>query len=110
MSGGHFEYNQYKINEIADEVEQLIYDSGKKKTQKELDKESWRDKDWYEKYPEDLFYYKYPAEVIKEFKKGLNYLRKAAIYTQRIDWLVSGDDGDESFIRRLKEDLSKLKR
>ena len=24
MSGGHFDYNQYKIGYIADEVEQLI--------------------------------------------------------------------------------------
>jgi hypothetical protein len=27
---------------------------------------------------------------------------------QRIDWLLSGDDGEESFIERLKEDLEKL--
>ena len=43
--------------------------------------------------------------MIDEFKKGLDLLRKAAIYTQRIDWLVSGDDGRESFIERLEEDL-----
>jgi hypothetical protein len=27
---------------------------------------------------------------------------------QRIDWLWSGDDGNESFLRRLKDDLQKL--
>jgi len=32
-------------------------------------------------------------------------LRKAAIYAQRIDWLLSGDDGEESFLERLKEEL-----
>ncbi len=108
MSGGHFDYNQYKIQEIADEVEQLIFDNGREKTPQELKQESWRDADWYEKYPEDLYYYKYPDEVIKKFKQGLEYLKKAAIYTQRIDWLVSGDDGEESFIERLNKDLKEL--
>lgn len=32
------------------------------------------------------------------------------IYTQRIDWLLSGDDGEESFHSRLKEELDKLKK
>ena len=36
-------------------------------------------------------------------------LKKATIYAQRIDWLVSGDDGEESFLSRLKEDLEQLK-
>jgi hypothetical protein len=33
----------------------------------------------------------------------------AQIYTQRIDWLVSGDDGEDSFRERLKEDLEEYK-
>lgn len=108
MSGGTFEYNQYKINEIADEVDQLIRNSGRLKTPTELKEESWRDKDWYKRYPEDLYHYKYPDNVIEEFKKGLKYLRLAYIYTQRIDWLIAGDDGDDTFLERLKEDLKKL--
>jgi hypothetical protein len=27
---------------------------------------------------------------------------------QRMDWLLSGDDGSESFVRRLDEDLLEL--
>ena len=27
---------------------------------------------------------------------------------QRMDWLISGDDGEESFLRRIEEDLEKL--
>jgi hypothetical protein len=30
------------------------------------------------------------------------------VYAQRVDWLVSGDDGEESFITRLAEDLKEL--
>lgn len=109
MSGGAFEYGQYKIGYIADEVEQLIRKNGKEKTKEEMKDEGWRDPDWYEKYPEDKFHYKYPDEVIEKFKEGLEILRKAEIYAQRIDWLISGDDGEESFLERLKEDLGKLK-
>jgi hypothetical protein len=108
MSGGHFDYDQYKIGYIADEVEQLIRKNGVKKDADEIKHESWRDPEWYEKYPEDLYHHKYSDETIKEFKKGLEYLRKAQIYTQRIDWLYCGDDGEDSFHERLAEDLKKL--
>ena len=109
MSGGAFDYKQYNISVIADEVEQVIERSGRPKTKEELKDESWgRDGSWYEKYPEDLNHYKYSDEVIVEFKKGLDILRKAYVYAQRIDWLISCDDGEESFHRRLKEDLEKL--
>ena len=109
MSGGAFDYKQYNITMIADEVEQIILNNGRPKTQEELRDESWgRDNSWYEKYPEDLNHYKYPDDVIEEFKKGLDILRKAQVYAQRIDWLVSGDDGEKSFHKRLKEDLDKL--
>ena len=108
MSGGAFEYNQYKIGYIADQIEHEIERNGKPKTKEELKGESWRDPDWYKKYPEDLNHYKYPDEVIEEFKNAVKHLRIAEIYAQRVDWLLSGDDGEESFLRRLKEDLEKL--
>lgn len=30
------------------------------------------------------------------------------VYVQRIDWLASGDDGEDSFHKRLEADLEKL--
>ena len=109
MSGGRFDYNQYKIREIAESIESEIYRSGRKKTKEELREESWRDSSWYDKYPEDLKHYEYPPEVIEEFKTGVKLLKQAAVYAQRIDWLLSGDDGDETFLERLEEDLKEIK-
>lgn len=109
MSGGAFDYQQYNISRIADEIDQLIRKNGAKKTDEELKDERWRDPDWYEKYPEDLFHYKYPEEIIEQFKKAVEYLKIAGVYAQRVDWLISGDDGNETFLRRLEEDLNKLK-
>jgi hypothetical protein len=109
MSGGRFEYNQYKISDIADSIEEEIRNNGRKKTEQELKEERWRNDYWYKKYPEDLYHYKYPDEVIKEFKKGVKLLRKASVYAHRIDWLLSGDDSEETFLERLKSDLEGLK-
>ena len=92
MSGGHFNYKQWEIQNIADEVEQLILTNDSE----ELD-------EWgYHKGSH------FTPETIAEFKKGLTVLRQAYVYAQRIDWLVSGDDGEDSFLRRLKLELEKI--
>ena len=87
MSGGRFEYKQYDMNYIADQIEHEVLTNGKKKTDDELKEEGWRDPDWYKKYPEDLYHYEYPEEVIEKFKEAVIVLRKAAVYAQRVDWL-----------------------
>ena len=88
MSGGFFNYDQYRIDQIREELEKLI--------------ESNNSIDEYG------YARNYPPEIIEKFKEGLLAIKKAYIYAQRIDYLVSGDDGEESFIKRLEEDLSKL--
>jgi hypothetical protein len=108
MSGGQWDYNQDKIGYIADDIEEIIENNGKEKTEEELRDEGWRYPNWYKEYPEDKFHYKYPDDVIEKFKEGVNLLRKAQIYAHRIDWLLSGDDGEESFIKRLNDELDKI--
>jgi len=92
MSGGHFNYGQYTIQQIADEVEQIILDNNK------------TEKNQYG----DTIGYNFSPETIEEFKRGLLILRQAYVYAQRIDWLVSCDDGEDSFHRRLKDGLDGL--
>ena len=48
--------------------------------------------------------------TLLEFKNAIYYLKMAQIYAQRVDWLVSGDDGELSFLQALKYDLAKLER
>lgn len=92
MSGGHFNYDQYKISEIADQIEQLI-----------LNNDSDEKNEWG-----DTIGCHYSPETIEEFKKGLAILKQAYVYAQRIDWLVSGDDDEECFHKRLKHDLGNI--
>jgi len=100
MSGGHFEYMQFHIKNIADTIESVIRKNGEPKEEDDI--YSWDIEN------ESFEHYKYPNNVIKEFKKAVKILKQAEVYAQRIDWLLSGDDGNETFIERLNEELNKL--
>lgn len=104
MSGGAFEYKQYHIREIHETIQSHLERIGKPKSKENL----WNDKEYYEKYPEELNWANESDEVINAYKTAIDLLKKAEVYAQRIDWYISGDDGEESFLRRLKEDLEKL--
>lgn len=106
MSGGTFSYQQYQLQEVIDTIEFKIEKNGRLKTKEELKDEGWtRDSEWYNKYPEDLKHYEYPSEVIEEFKKGVEAIKLAKIYMHEIDYLIAGDTGNESFLKRLKKEL-----
>jgi hypothetical protein len=108
MSGGHWDYIQHRFTDVAEDIDKLVEQNGKPKTKEELKEEYWHGDDWYNKYPEELNHHKYPDEVIEEFKTAVITIGIAQIYIQRIDWLLSGDDGEESFLKRIDEDLEKI--
>lgn len=83
MSGGHFDYAQYKLEYIADEICNLIALNNNPEAE-------------------------YSAETIAKFLEADKTLRLAAVMVQRIDWLVSGDDSEASFHRRWDEDIKSL--
>ena len=89
MSGGHFNYEQYKIDQIADEIEELIESN---------------DSTEQDEYGCDIGRH-YPAEVIERFGEAVDLLRRSALMVKRIDWLVSGDDGADEFIWRWDDEL-----
>ena len=53
--------------------------------------------------------YGYRFETLRQMKRAVKCLRKAAVYAQRIDWLLSGDDSEETFMARLIPDLKAVK-
>ena len=114
MSGGHFGYYQWQINDIVNSIEEYLYGYSLDKENIEYYiKNHWLDEEEKEYIKKNKHTipnsYGYSKETIKEFKKGLAILKKAYIYAQRIDWLLSDDDGEESFHKRLKEELDNLK-
>lgn len=50
----------------------------------------------------------YTKETLQEFRNGIAALKRASVYARRIDWLLSGDDGEDDFHRRLNEELEQL--
>jgi hypothetical protein len=93
MSGGHFDYQQYRIEDIARSIEELI----KSNDDESLNEWGFRRGNGYS------------AETIEKFKTAVDTLRKAAVMAQRVDWLVSGDDGEDSFHHRWDEELKEIK-
>ena len=94
MSGGAFDYQQYRLHDIAERVNEEI--KGNKNRPDWIDPEDWDGQKWSD-------------ETISEFNMAVSLLNVAEVYAQRIDWLLSGDDSEETFHERLKEDLEELK-
>lgn len=91
MSGGHFNYEQWKIANIAGEIECLIEDNSN------LSKDSFG----------ETIGHNFPDEVIEKFKEAAHWLNRSYEMVQRIDWLLSGDDGIESFLERWEKEVRK---
>lgn len=89
MSGGHFEYQQYRIEDIAVEIDEMI----KSNDDKSLN-------EWGQRRGKG-----YPPEIIEKFRMAAHTLRQAAEMAQRVDWLVSGDDGGDCFLRRWEKEV-----
>ena len=91
MSGGYFDYKQYEIDGIIRSIRNVIAknDSNEK----------------------DEFGYvvgkHYSVETIKRLQKAVNTLERAATMAQRVDYLLEGDDSEESFHERWDEELNR---
>jgi hypothetical protein len=92
MSGGHWNYSQSHIRDIADDLGELIHTN------------DFKGKD---RYGNNISSH-YSPETIAEFEKAVKALKTAYVYAQRIDWLLSGDDGEDSFHKRLQAQLKEL--
>lgn len=85
MSGGYFDYKQYVLEDIADQIECEVENRSVQRTNE------WND--IMEPYPEDILL------LMKETSKKLQEL--VPIITA-IDYLIEGDYGIESFRNKIK--------
>ena len=89
MGGGRFEYRQIQIWDIAQEIKEIIDNN-------------------HNQSPDEFGYTigrNFSPKTIEKFIEAYDILIQAYLYVQRIDWLVSGDDSEDSFHERLKEDI-----
>lgn len=92
MSGGRFQHQQYSIWQIAEEIQHVI-DVNDDETLTE----------WGDRRRRG-----YPPAVIDRFHEAVRALKIAYTYAQRVDWLLSSDDSEESFLERLDDELGKI--
>jgi len=83
MSGGHFDYNQYRINDAVERLEKDLSDP--------------------ESYANSM-----DQDIRESLTLCLLRLKEASIRLHRADWLLSGDDGEESYRKRLAADLEAM--
>ena len=86
MSGGYFDYVQHRISGSADELEGYI-------SRCELG-----GVDMYGNKIEQ------PPAVLARLRDCEQTLRRASAMLHRVDYLISGDDSDLSFLRRWSEE------
>ena len=72
MSGGHFDYNQYRMSSIEDEISRLIESNNVEEQ---------------DQYGYSL-HYSFSPETLLKFEEAVQILRRARVMVQRIDWLV----------------------
>ena len=86
MSGGHFNgngYIYYQVNQFADELENDIENNNK---------------------PDEYGYAPaFNEEVISYLKSKLPEIRKMSEIMRAMDYLYSGDHGEDSFLRVVQE-------
>lgn len=104
MSGGHFDYKQYQIDQIIEGIEEHLELMGKERE----DVDNPYRREYYSEYPEARIYPVESEEVQERMRHAIRALKIAKIYAQRVDWYLSGDDGEESFLERLDRELHKL--
>lgn len=64
----------------------------------------------YDHYPNNADVLELTDKTIETMKEAYKQIRIAEIYAMRIDWMMSGDDGEDSFRERIKEDLAEFKK
>ena len=64
----------------------------------------------YARYPDEADVLELSDETINAMKESYRQIRITEIYATRVDWMMSGDDSEESFRERVKEDLAEFEK
>lgn len=64
----------------------------------------------YDRYPNEADVLELSDEAINAMKEAYRQIRIAEIYAERVDWMMSGDDSEECFRERIKEDLAEFEK
>ena len=102
MSGGALEYQYFKVEQLADDIEREFVNDGKYKdkdwsTGKEIELDRLVDSNAHQR-----------PIILREIKQLVDDLRSCSKRAKELEWYMSGDTGASSYLSRLK-DLGFLK-
>lgn len=80
MSGGHFEYIQFRFLDPIEELETIVKNNGD-----------------------------YSQESINKIKECIEYLKLSSIYLNRIDLVLSGDCSEENLSKDINYEINNIK-
>lgn len=101
MSGGHYQYKYYYIQELADDIEREFANNGK-----------YMAPDWSRPNPEahKIEYDhlegandKQRKQTLTEVKSLITDLRNCAKRAKDFEWFMSGDTGVETYLKIIKK-------
>lgn len=106
MSGGHWNYIQHRFDEVIEDLTTAIERNGQKK---EFDEMSAYERGMIDSYPEYGYYERHSEAVLAKFKEARLAIAIAQEHIQRMDWYISGDDSEESYLRLVDENINEIK-
>ncbi len=86
MSGGYFDYVQFRLNDTVEKIDCLLINKCYKN---DCDSEDCEKKH-------------YSGESIKIFQDAKLIIEKAILYIHEIDYFIDGDTSEESMIENIK--------
>lgn len=87
MSGGRFDYKQFDIDRLLNSIESTLRGQEDEEFENEVIEINSK-------------------EVKEKLEEAFIILKAAFIYIHRIDWLLSGDDNEQAFFKRLVQNFS----
>ncbi len=102
MSGGSFDYGYFKVQMLADEIENMFVNDGKYEGEDYTHKGfSKRPMVTYDRIGDAK-----PEErelILNEVHKLIKDLNNCATRAKELEWYMSGDTGATSYLKRLKD-------
>lgn len=104
MSGGHYDYKYYRLEELADDIEREFINDGKY-----MEEDYSFNTKWSETRPEiekDRLGEATPEQkviILKEVRNLISQLRDCAKRSKELEWFMSGDTRPTSYLERLEK-------
>ena len=100
MNGGFFNYKEYVLDEVSSTLKNIIEENGKPIPYEELDYFD-RQSQSQKKYEQNPRYRaNHNDEILERFRTGLEIIKSATSFVHDLGYLLSGDIGEETFLKR----------